>query len=124
MLADSVDSGVGLRPAAGGLGRRIVGVRLIDHHAVARVDGDVAWKEHEVTGLLLAGGNLGQGGPRLLAVGASRAQDILAVDEGVDPADKPGTVQSVLPVVAVAVRMGLADLVGAGRAGEQRLGCP
>jgi hypothetical protein len=73
-------------------------------HAVARVDGDVARKEHEVTGLLLAGGNLGQAGPRLLAVGGSRTQDILAVDEGVDPADEPGAVQSVLPVVAVAAR--------------------
>jgi len=63
-------------------------VRLVDHHAVARVDGDVARKEHEVTGLLLAGGDLGQAGPRLLAVGGSRAQDILAVDEGIDPADR------------------------------------
>jgi hypothetical protein len=107
MLADSVDSGVGLHPATGGLGRRIVGVRLVDHHAAARVDADVARKEYEVTGLLLTGGNLGQAGPRLLAVGGSRAKDILAVDEDVDPADETGTVQSVLPVVAVAVRMGL-----------------
>jgi hypothetical protein len=43
-------------------------VRLVDHHAVARVDADVARKEREVTGLLLASGDLGQAGPRLLAV--------------------------------------------------------
>jgi hypothetical protein len=33
-----------------------VGVRLVDHHAAARVDGDVAGKEHGVTRLLLPGG--------------------------------------------------------------------
>jgi hypothetical protein len=73
-------------------------VRLVDHHAVARVDGDVARKEHQVTRLLLPGGDLGQAGPRLLVRGGPRSEDIQAVDEGIDPAGKPEQSSPYLPL--------------------------
>jgi hypothetical protein len=81
MLAGRIGPGVDLRPLAPGAGRRVVGVRFVDHDAVARVDPDVAGEEHEVAGLALGGGHVGQGGLGLLGAGAPRAQHVLAVDD-------------------------------------------
>ena len=50
MLADRIGAGVDLRPLAPRAGRRVVGVRFVDHDAVARVDPDVAGEEDEVAG--------------------------------------------------------------------------
>ena len=74
MLADRIGAGLDLRPLAPRAGRRIVGVRFVDHDAVAGVDPDVTGEEHEIAGLALGGGHADRGGLGLLGAGAPRTR--------------------------------------------------